>query len=200
MKCEQKRTFGRRNRLHSFHCMHCALHVSRAFRCPPPFCSWNFDEPPPFNNQTLGLISTTELPIFLLLSNSASSMPNLIVCLPTFWTMNTCITLLLLLFASTKFCDLGFATILRVEPGVLMSAGCSNVGHLKIEGVSFGGIWPKFHRWCSNYWAWHAPNSSAIRQSPRGKKEPFSTGSGNTSKSKFLFELTWDNSWSKIFF
>ena len=27
-----------------------------------------------------------------------------------------------------------------VEPGVLMSAGCSNVGHLKIEGVSFGRI------------------------------------------------------------
>ena len=87
-----------------------------------------------------------------------------------------------------------------VEPGVLMSAGCSNVGHLKIEGVSFGGIWRKFHQWCSNYWGWHAPNLSAIRQSPRGKKEPFSTGSGNTSKSKFLFELTWDNSWSKKFF
>ena len=40
----REKTFGRRNGLHSFHCMHCALNVSRAFRCPPPFCARTFDE------------------------------------------------------------------------------------------------------------------------------------------------------------
>ena len=50
-----------------------------------------------------------------------------------------------------------------------------------------------FHQWWSNYRGWLVPNLSAIRQGPRGKKEPFTTGSGNASKSKFPFELTWDN-------
>ena len=35
-------TFGRRNGLHSFHCMSYALNVSRAFRCPPTFLRANF--------------------------------------------------------------------------------------------------------------------------------------------------------------
>ena len=35
-------TFGRRNGLHSFHCMSYALYVSRAFRCPPTFLRANF--------------------------------------------------------------------------------------------------------------------------------------------------------------
>ena len=40
----REKTFGRRNALHSFHCMHYVLNVSRAFRCPPPFCARTFDE------------------------------------------------------------------------------------------------------------------------------------------------------------
>ena len=40
----REKNFGRRNGLHSFHCMHYALNVSRAFRCPPPFCAQTFDE------------------------------------------------------------------------------------------------------------------------------------------------------------
>ena len=40
----REKTFGRRNGLHSFHCMHYALNVSRAFRCPPPFYERTFDE------------------------------------------------------------------------------------------------------------------------------------------------------------
>ena len=41
---KRETTFGRRNGLHSFHCMSYALYVSRAFRCPPPFCARTFDE------------------------------------------------------------------------------------------------------------------------------------------------------------
>ena len=44
LNSEQRKYFGRRNGLHSFHCMHYALNVSRAFRCPPPFCARTFDE------------------------------------------------------------------------------------------------------------------------------------------------------------